>query len=565
MSRTIVFDNGAGKLKAGFAGEGSPSHSMPNCTAKQKNQMQLLVGDETVNAVKDSSQLTFQRPFDRGYLINWETESEVWTRMMGRKFLNVDPTDTKLLTTEAPFGPMVLQEAANEVVFEYFGFAACYRCPSSALSCYYAQVLEEEMEKEVKGKEKENQAAQARAEATAKAEAASRAAKAKAEAEAAAAKAAAAQAAARAAKAAAAGIVHGRGTRMSTGVLVGGRSGRQFYDPTEEQVTRAPGSSSKQSQRSPSCEPEHFERGCGWDWGVGLGGGSGDEGIGTGAAAGAGAQGEEVAEVVKAFEPMSDVCVVVDSGFSFTHIIPFYQGRALHKSSLRINVGGKVLTNYLKEVVSYRHFNMMDNFQLMKEVKESLTFCSLDLDGDLRGARSEKPDIVREFVLPDPKSGRRGYAREVDFKARAKRRRADALGEIGGEQVLSMGTERFMVPEILFHPSDIGLRQMGLAECVANCIESCPALLRPALFANVLLTGGNWVIPNLQERLQRELRSVAPNHSAVNVILPPDPDLHAWRGGSRFGSCAEFPSFAVSKQEYEEFGHAICSMRFADW
>lgn len=33
--------------------------------------------------------------------------------------------------------------------------------------------------------------------------------------------------------------------------------------------------------------------------------------------------------------PMSDVCVVVDSGFSFTHIIPFYQGRALHKSVRR--------------------------------------------------------------------------------------------------------------------------------------------------------------------------------------------------------------------------------------
>lgn len=30
--------------------------------------------------------------------------------------------------------------------------------------------------------------------------------------------------------------------------------------------------------------------------------------------------------------PISDVCIVVDSGFSFTHILPFYQGRALHKS-----------------------------------------------------------------------------------------------------------------------------------------------------------------------------------------------------------------------------------------
>lgn len=33
--------------------------------------------------------------------------------------------------------------------------------------------------------------------------------------------------------------------------------------------------------------------------------------------------------------PMSDVCIVVDSGFSFTHVLPFYQGRALHKSVSR--------------------------------------------------------------------------------------------------------------------------------------------------------------------------------------------------------------------------------------
>lgn len=42
---------------------------------------------------------------------------------------------------------------------------------------------------------------------------------------------------------------------------------------------------------------------------------------------------------------MSDVCIVVDSGFSFTHILPFYQGRALHKSVRleRGSCGGRVV------------------------------------------------------------------------------------------------------------------------------------------------------------------------------------------------------------------------------
>lgn len=30
-----------------------------------------------------------------------------------------------------------------------------------------------------------------------------------------------------------------------------------------------------------------------------------------------------------------------------------------------MNVGGKLLTNYLKEVVSYRQWNMMDEFEVL--------------------------------------------------------------------------------------------------------------------------------------------------------------------------------------------------------
>ncbi len=35
----------------------------------------------------------------------------------------------------------------------------------------------------------------------------------------------------------------------------------------------------------------------------------------------------------------------------------------------RLNVGGKLLTNYLKECVSYRQWNMMDAFDSINEVR----------------------------------------------------------------------------------------------------------------------------------------------------------------------------------------------------
>ena len=47
-------------------------------------------------------------------------------------------------------------------------------------------------------------------------------------------------------------------------------------------------------------------------------------------------------------------CVVIDIGYSFTHIVPFIKGKRIKNAIRRIDVGGKLLTNHLKEIISYR-------------------------------------------------------------------------------------------------------------------------------------------------------------------------------------------------------------------
>ncbi|KAF8927493.1 Actin- protein 6 [Haplosporangium bisporale] len=49
-----------------------------------------------------------------------------------------------------------------------------------------------------------------------------------------------------------------------------------------------------------------------------------------------------------------DCAVIVDSGYSFTHIVPFWRGKPILVGIRRINVGGKLLTNHLKEIISFR-------------------------------------------------------------------------------------------------------------------------------------------------------------------------------------------------------------------
>lgn len=45
---------------------------------------------------------------------------------------------------------------------------------------------------------------------------------------------------------------------------------------------------------------------------------------------------------------------MVDAGFSFTHAVPVFDWRVVWEGVRRVDLGGKALTNYMKELVSYR-------------------------------------------------------------------------------------------------------------------------------------------------------------------------------------------------------------------
>lgn len=79
--------------------------------------------------------------------------------------------------------------------------------------------------------------------------------------------------------------------------------------------------------------------------------------------------------------------LVVDCGFSFTHAAPVFQNFTLNYGVKRIDLGGKALTNFLKELVSYRSVSVTDESFIMDDVKEKLCFVSLDVARDLKIAR----------------------------------------------------------------------------------------------------------------------------------------------------------------------------------
>ena len=129
-------------------------------------------------------------------------------------------------------------------------------------------------------------------------------------------------------------------------------------------------------------------------------------------------------------------------------------------------------------------------------------------------------------------------------------------------QVLKLGNERIAVPEVLFNPSDIGIEQAGLAECIVQSVEACQYEMRDALYGNIVLTGGTSLFPNMAARLKAELRALVPGDTEIEITSADDPIKAAWSGGSMFAATDGFKKQVVTKEEYQEHGSALCRKRF---
>ncbi|XP_075489671.1 actin-related protein 6 isoform X2 [Primulina tabacum] len=279
--------------------------------------------------------------------------------------------------------------------------------------------------------------------------------------------------------------------------------------------------------------------------------------------------------------------LVVDCGFSFTHAAPVFQNFTLNYGVKRMDLGGKALTNYLKELVSYRSVNVMDESFIMDDVKERLCFVSLDVQRDLKIARRPGNDNIFRctYVLPDGITYMKGFVKDPDEAKRhislddgapfspagekdymechdVAEKRQDRRNIDLTKNEFSLTNERFLVPEMIFRPADLGMNQAGLAECIIRAVSSCHPHLHPVLYESIILTGGSTLFPRFAQRLERELRPLIPDDYQVKITTQEDPIIGVWRGGSLLASSPDFEAMCFTKSEYEECGSARCHKRF---
>ncbi|KAL3797789.1 hypothetical protein ACHAWO_000406 [Cyclotella atomus] len=519
-STTCIIDNGGWQIKYGISNNNSKPSTMPNCTARPPHQLTVLAGDEILR-MKNRSQLVYNHSLERGMIVDGSTQCEVWTRLLNVCGVNILPSSLannnkggglkKMIATNVnsnnvqvvllvpPFVPSVISEGVDKILFRELGVGRVVKVLGGCMAA--VRYLEE------------------------------------------------------------------------------GRAFRSSFDGKAQNNDDLKSGETYWINDDTKC------------------------------------------------------CCVVDSGHSFTHVIPTRSEAAVEHAIKRLDIGGKVLTNLLKEAVTYRQWNMMDEYHVVNDAKEQLCFISQEFNEDMKHARQTRRGLRkfdREFLLPDFVNTFQGTVqlpmplqmmRELEEdkrqqlnkeKEKAMKRENNAAGsnenvrdEIGNDlsdqpkqkkkrnrskvadenveseqdendapdvesdeeteqqrlkrvkqmreqeqkrreaeakdrQALALSVERFAVPEVLFTPSDLGLDVGGIADAIVESINACDATVRAAMYHNVLLVGGNAKMPGFKNRVETELRKLAPTQYAVRVFLPEDPLSYAWEGAKIFSQRPDF-------------------------
>ena len=131
--------------------------------------------------------------------------------------------------------------------------------------------------------------------------------------------------------------------------------------------------------------------------------------------------------------------------------------------------------------------------------------------------------------------------------------------EMPDGNIVTIGNERFRVPEALFNPAMLGkeLRHGGVHDATYSTIMKCDVDIRKELYSNVVLSGGSTMFPGIGERMQKELLALAPPSIKVKVLASPERKYMVWVGGSLLACLSSFHNMWIAKSEYDEAGPTI--------
>lgn len=221
-----------------------------------------------------------------------------------------------------------------------------------------------------------------------------------------------------------------------------------------------------------------------------------------------------------------NVGVVVEVGHGVLQIAPFYETSMIEEATIRLNIGGETMTQYMAKMLTERSPGMVDlttsQYFMVDKLKRETAMVALDFDTAMQDFASSSMNTI-----------------EYQFE---------------NKTIHRLNNERIRCGEVLFQPKLLGIDSPGLSQLIYQAIIKSPIDIRKDLFNNIILSGGTTFTPGFKERIMHDLSALVPATTRVNIVAPPERHSSTWIGGSIIASLSSFQSLWFSKAEYEEHG-----------